>query len=104
MGCWRALARGYRVETIEDCLTETQTGFQRLRPEPEINASGLRASLTAIHSVAIRVQEQLEALEPLLERVGHRSLTPLRTHSTRKWLERTLAGLILGLDTSFQSG
>ena len=25
---WGALAGGYRVETVEDCITETQTGFQ----------------------------------------------------------------------------
>ena len=26
---WPALAGGYSVETVEDCVTETQTGFQR---------------------------------------------------------------------------
>ena len=29
VGAWRALAGGYRVETVEDCVIETQTGFQR---------------------------------------------------------------------------
>ena len=32
-GSWRALAGGYAVETVEDCVTEPQTGFQRRRPE-----------------------------------------------------------------------
>ena len=31
VGAWRALAGGYGVETVEDCVTETQTGFQRRR-------------------------------------------------------------------------
>ena len=48
---WRALAGGYSVETVEDCVTETQTGFQRRRPERRIDARELRASLGAVYSV-----------------------------------------------------
>ena len=50
-GSWRALSSGYGVETVEDCVTETQTGFQRRRPEMQINEAALRASLKAIHAV-----------------------------------------------------
>ena len=61
---WRALAGGYRVETVEDCVTETQTGFQLRRAEQSIVASKLRASLAAVHRVgnaeraelAVRIQ------------------------------------------------
>ena len=61
---WRALAGGYRVETVEDCVTETQTGFQLRRAEQSIVASELRASLAAEHRVgkgeraelAVRIQ------------------------------------------------
>ena len=35
---WRALTGGYRLETVEDCVTETQTGFQKRRPEQQIDA------------------------------------------------------------------
>ena len=49
---WRALAGGYRVETVEDCVTETQTGFQLRREEQSIVASELRASLSAEHRVS----------------------------------------------------
>ena len=31
VGSWRALSSGYSIETVEDCVTETQTGFQRRR-------------------------------------------------------------------------
>ena len=50
-GAWRALAGGYGVETVEDCVTETQTGYQRRRPEQQIDAAQLRASLAAVHPV-----------------------------------------------------
>ena len=62
---WPALTGGYRVETVEDCVAETQTGFQLRRPEQSIAARGLRASLAAEHHVgdgeraelAIRIQD-----------------------------------------------
>jgi len=41
-GSWRALTGGYTVETVEDCVTETQTGFQRRRPEHRIDQAELR--------------------------------------------------------------
>jgi hypothetical protein len=52
VGSWRALAGGYGVETVEDCVTETQTGFQRRRPEQQINMAELRASRARIHEVS----------------------------------------------------
>ena len=51
VGGWRALAGGYGVETVEDCMTETQTGYQRRQPEQQINGAELRASLAAVHPV-----------------------------------------------------
>ena len=56
---WRALAGGYRVETVEDCVTETQTGFQRRQPEQQIDVRELRASLGAIHSVGNQKRAEL---------------------------------------------
>ena len=58
-GAWQALAGGYRVETVEDCVTETQTGFQLRRPEQSIVASELRASLSAEHHVGDRELAEL---------------------------------------------
>jgi hypothetical protein len=51
VSAWRALAGGYGVETVEDCVTETQTGYQRRRPEQQIDAADLRKSLAAVHQV-----------------------------------------------------
>ena len=50
IGAWAALTGGYPVETVEDCVTETQTGFQRRRSEQQIDAKSLRASLRAVHA------------------------------------------------------
>jgi len=51
VGAWRALASGYTVETVEDCVTETQTGFQRRRNEERIDGAALRQSLVQVHEV-----------------------------------------------------
>jgi hypothetical protein len=48
---WRALAGGYGVETVEDCVIETQTGYQRRRPEQQIDQAALVDSLKAVHKV-----------------------------------------------------
>ncbi len=45
VGSWRALSNGYSMETVEDCVTETQTGFQRRSPEQQIDERQLRESL-----------------------------------------------------------
>jgi hypothetical protein len=50
-GAWRALSGGYAIETVEDCVVETQTGFQRRRPAQQIDNARLRSSLRAIHDV-----------------------------------------------------
>src|SRR5579864_4738790 len=49
---WAALAGGYRIETVEECVIETQTGFQRRTPEQQIDEKRLRASLGGIHAVS----------------------------------------------------
>ena len=51
IGAWRALAGAYRIETVEDCVTETQTGFQLRREEQLIALGELRASLAGEHQV-----------------------------------------------------
>jgi hypothetical protein len=51
---WRALAGGHPVETVTDCVTETQTGFQNRAPEQRIDERELRASLKAVHDVSQR--------------------------------------------------
>ena len=75
VGSWRALASGYGVETVEDCVTETQTGFQRQRPERRIDAGELRASLAAVHPVGTRERAEmaLRAHDIVLDR-GEASL------------------------------
>lgn len=70
IGAWRALAGGYAVETVEDCVTETQTGFQRRRVEERIDEAELRRSLKGVHAVTdterarVAVQGTDLALDP----------------------------------------
>src|SRR6266478_6571892 len=52
VGAWRALAGGYALETVEDCVIETQTGYQRRRAEQQIEQAQLEASLASVHKVA----------------------------------------------------
>lgn len=75
MGSWRALAGGYQVETVEDCVTETQTGFQRRRPEALIDPAELARGLSAVHPVtdAQRAVVAISAPDIALD-VGERSL------------------------------
>ena len=49
---WRALVGGYGVETVDDCVTETQTGFQRRRSEEAIDRDQLVESLANVHAVS----------------------------------------------------
>ena len=58
-GSWPALAGGYRVETVEDCMAETQTGFQRRQPERRIDEGKLRELLAEVHSVGDQERAEL---------------------------------------------
>lgn len=48
---WRALCGGYALETVEECVIETQTGYQNRRPEQQIDRQALLAGLRAVHAV-----------------------------------------------------
>lgn len=50
---WRALAGAFAVETVEDCVTETQTGYRR-RPRRQqwIDEADLVASPQEVHAVS----------------------------------------------------
>lgn len=87
VGSWRALAGGYIVETVEDCLTETQTGFQRRRSELQIDAAQLKASLKAVHPVqdAERAVVAVRAPDIALD-VGERSLWAHALTRTDAWV------------------
>jgi hypothetical protein len=88
IGAWRALAGGYAVETVEDCVIETQTGFQRRRQEQQIDNAALRASLAAVHPVtdaeraaAVVRESMLSFLDP-----GEQSLWAHALTRTDAWV------------------
>jgi hypothetical protein len=51
IGAWRALSSGYGVESVEMCVVETQTGWQKRSPELQIDEAALKASLKLVHKV-----------------------------------------------------
>lgn len=63
-GAWRTLVGGYQVETVEDCVDETQAGFQRRKSELRINVVDLRDSLEAVHPVGNRERAVLAVRIP----------------------------------------
>ncbi len=58
-GTWSALVGAYAVETVEDCVTEMQTGYQLRSREQWIRVGDLRKSLGAVHEVAERERAEL---------------------------------------------
>jgi hypothetical protein len=61
---WRGLSGGYRLETVEDCVVETQTGFHRRRQEHQIDQSYLQERLRAVHRVTIKELAMLAVKVP----------------------------------------
>jgi hypothetical protein len=52
VAAWRALRGGYALETVEECVIETQTGFQNRRVEQRVDRAALLAGLKTVHKVA----------------------------------------------------
>src|SRR5258708_7912420 len=88
VGAWRALAGGYKVETVEDCVTETQTGYQRRRPEQQIDAAILRASLVSVHKVGDNERAAAIVRDPVFSflDVGEQSLWAHALTRTDVWV------------------
>lgn len=53
------LVRNYRIETVEECMTETQTGDQNRLPKQQIDARALRSSLAIVHFVEKKEKAKL---------------------------------------------
>lgn len=87
VNAWRALTGGYGVETVEDCVTETQTGYQRRRPEQQIDGGELRRTLKAVHAVgtAELAVVATRASDIALD-VGERSLWALALTRNDAWV------------------
>jgi len=69
IGAWRALAGGYRVESVEKCVEETQTGMQRRTPEENIDEAVLRGTLHGVHSVSEAERAEALVRDELLARL-----------------------------------
>src|ERR1700674_5765294 len=88
IGAWGALSGGYQLETVEDCVIETQTGFQNRRVEQIINQAALRASLALAPHVVSDLQRaalDIKAMEIQLD-PGERSLWAHALVRTDNWM------------------
>ena len=52
VGSLSALTGGYSIETVEDCVNETQTGQHKRTRACQIDVFELRSKLAAVHSVS----------------------------------------------------
>ncbi len=87
IGAWPALSGGYGIETVEDCVTETQTGFQRRRPEQQVDVVALRESLAAIHAPGDReIAEAVIRASDIALDIGERSLWAHVLTRTDGWI------------------
>ena len=61
VSAWAALSGGYRIETVEECVAETQTGFQRRTREETIDARELRAKKWLDQALSELVQLEMRS-------------------------------------------
>ncbi len=88
-GAWNGLSGGYRVQTTEVCVSETQTGYQNRNFEQHIDAEQLRQSLDAVQTVSNRDYALLEMSRADLPELddGERSLwAHALTRTDSHWL------------------
>ena len=88
-GAWNALSGGYRVQTTEVCVSETQTGYQNRNFEQHIDPEQLRQSLDAVQTVSNRDYVLLEMSRADLPELddGERSLwAHALTRTDSHWL------------------
>ena len=87
-GAWAALSGGYAVETVEKCVEETQTGFQRRRPEQRIDQRKLTKTLKAVHNVSAEQRVAAALADPLFGALdeGEQSLWAQALSRTDAWV------------------
>lgn len=87
-GSWRALAGGYPLETVEECVTETQTGHQHRRPEQQVDMAALRQSFARTHAVTDAHRAVAAVADELFARLdpGERDLWAHALTRTDGWV------------------
>lgn len=87
VGAWAALSSRYRIVMVEKCVEETQTGFQKRRPEETIDRTSLVGSLSEYHpDDRVRIMElQLDPGGTVLD-AGEMSLWAHALPRTDDWV------------------
>ena len=85
-GCLSALAAGFRLQTVEVCVRETQDGSLSRSPEHRIDETQLRSVLDAVHAVTDGERARVAALGgPILDD-GERDLWAHALGRVDAWL------------------
>ncbi len=84
--CWKALAGGLQLETVEMCVAEAYTGNQRRKNQLIIDPAGLRNSFHAVHAVSKIASATIALMEgPALD-IGERELWAHAVHRQDVWV------------------
>jgi hypothetical protein len=88
VNAWQVLAAAYAVETVEDCVIETQTGWQRRRVEQRIDQAVLTQTLQAVNKVSDADTAAILLRDPLAANLdlGERSLWAHVLTRTDAWV------------------
>ena len=95
-GAWPALAHGYGIETVAECVAETQAGFQQRERKQwiEVDPRRLRNDCAAIHTVTEQEFSKLDVRAAgILLDIGERALWAHMLGREDNWL-------LCGPDTS----
>jgi hypothetical protein len=91
--CWNALAGYFSVQTVEECVKETQTGYQNRSPEESIDRASLMKALKHVAPVS-----QLEKAHLMLRCADIGALDPGERDLLAHAVARTDTWLLCGPD------
>lgn len=105
-GSWKTLAARYPLETVEDCVMETQTGAQSRRPDQLIDEATLRGALRGVHAVSPLERAQAVVRDERLAMLdaGERALWSHALGRTDAWVlcGPDVASLRIGVRLGFR--
>ncbi len=85
-GCLAALAVGYRLQTVEECVIETQNGATTRAVVQQIDETLLRSQLDAVHAVTDSDRARVAAVGGPIIDDGERDLWAHALGRTDTWI------------------
>lgn len=85
-GCLAAIAAGYRIQTVEKCVEETQNGATTRTVAQQIDEKLLRSQLDAVHTVTDADRTRVAAVGGPIIDEGERDLWAHALGRTDTWI------------------